>query len=389
MIPRTISQKLLELSQKFPVIAVIGPRQSGKTTLVKHLFPEKDYLNLEEPDIRLFAAQDPRAFLANHSRGLIVDEAQQVPELFSYIQGMVDANPEPGHFVLTGSQHFLLHEKISQSLAGRVAILKLLPFSLEELKSVADKSLPFQEYIYRGFFPPIYDREIHPPDWFANYIPTYIERDVRSLKNITDLTTFATFLKLCAGRVGHLLNLTSLANELGVTTNTVRAWLSVLEASFVVFRVSPFYRNFNKRLVKMPKLYFYDTGLACYLLGIREVDQLNYHFLKGELFENLILSEVMKFYLNRGEEPLIYFWRDKSGREIDCLIDRGGTLKALEIKVSQTISGEFFKNLAYWQTLSGSSPEDSYLIYGGDQTQNRSIARVHPWHDLPEVLATF
>ncbi len=386
MISREISTKILELSTAFPVISILGPRQSGKTTLVRHLFPEKDYANLEEPDTRLFAVTDPRAFLANHPKGLVIDEAQRVPELFSYIQTQVDAVRNPGQIILTGSQHFLLHERISQTLAGRVAMFQLLPFSLDELFQHFSHRETFQTYMYQGFYPPLYAQPVSPPNWYSNYILTYVERDVRQIKNITDLNTFTTFLKLCAGRIGQLLNLTSLANELGIAVNTIRSWLSVLEASFIVFQLPPYYKNFNKRLVKMRKLYFYDTGLASYLLGIRDLSQLDTHFLRGELFENLMISEIVKFFHNRGEIPGFYFWRDRSSREVDFLIEYGTGLKAIEIKIAQTIGNDFFKGLTYWQQISGSPAGDCGIIYGGDQRQKRSQGEIIPWFEVPKWL---
>ncbi|APF17621.1 AAA family ATPase [Caldithrix abyssi DSM 13497] len=382
MIKREISDKILELSEKFPVISIIGPRQSGKTTLVKALFPDKHYVNLEEPDTRLFAIQDPRAFLSQGPKGLIIDEAQRVPELFSYIQSMVDRQKRSGQFILTGSQHFLLHEKVSQSLAGRVALFKLLPFSLKELFLHFNQLTPFGDYLFKGFYPPIYDRQLRPTDWYSAYVSTYVERDVRQLLNIKDLDQFTLFLKLCAGRIGQLLNYNSLANELGIAVNTVKGWISVLKASFVVFTLMPYYKSYNKRLVKSQKLYFYDVGLASYLLGIRDKSHLQNHFLRGELFENLVIADLIKFAYNNGFEPNFYFWRDQTGHEIDLLIDTNGRQRAFEIKTSSTISTAFFKNLTFWQKISGNSPEDSVLIYTGESAQKRSQAHVLPWHRL-------
>ena len=386
MIERKITKKILELSKKFPVIAIIGPRQSGKTTLAKHIFPEKDYINLEAPDSRLFAQEDSRTFLSDHSHGLIIDEAQQVPDLFSYIQTIVDDAPMPGHFILTGSQHFLLHEKISQTLAGRVAIFQLLPFSLAELQKTPYFQNDYSYYLYTGFYPAIYDRSIAPKDWFPNYVHTYVERDIRLLKNISNLDAFTRFLKMCAGRIGQLLNLTSLSNEMGITINTVKAWLSVLEASFIIFLLQPHFKNFNKRLVKTPKLYFHDTGLAAYLLGIENRKQIKTHYLKGGLFENLIISEFYKHRLNNGSEPRLYFWRDKIGREIDCIIENGNELKAVEIKSAQTITKEFQKNIIFWNKISDQSAEHAYVVYGGDDIQIRSHAQFIPWRNIKKIF---
>jgi len=277
VIKRQIQEKLIQLSGQFPVVAVVGPRQSGKTTLVKMTFKDKSFLNLEEPDTRLFAQNDPRSFLSTSKSGLIIDEAQRVPDLFSYIQSIVDENKAPGSFIITGSHNFLMQEKISQTLAGRVAILTLLPFSIDELRG-EDTLEDFSTYIFKGFYPPIYDRKIEPSDWYPNYIRTYLERDVRLIKNIPDLNSFTLFVKLCAGRIGQLLNLSSLAVEAGISVNTAKSWLSVLEASYIIYRLEPHFQNFNKRLVKMPKLYFYDTGLACSLLGLESVTQINTHY---------------------------------------------------------------------------------------------------------------
>jgi len=385
VIKRDIQDQLLKLAGKFPVIAVIGPRQSGKTTLVKATFPEMEYANLEEPDTRLFAQNDPRSFLSNRKNGLVIDEAQRVPELFSYVQTMVDEKKIPGSFILTGSHNFLMQEKISQTLAGRVAILTLLPFSLNEVRP--DNSHDnFSNFIFRGFYPPIYDRKIEPTDWYPNYIRTYLERDVRLIKNIPDLNSFTLFVKLCAGRIGQLLNLSSLAVEAGISVNTVKSWLSVLEASYIIFRLEPHFQNFNKRLVKMPKLYFYDTGLACSLLGLESEKQVTTHFLLGALFENLIISDLQKYKLNMGLNLNFYFWRDKLGREVDLLIDSGVEKSIIEIKAGRTINEEFFNGLNFYKDLSGNENIFSYLIYGGEKTEARSAGKVLPWNKATTVF---
>ncbi len=385
VIKREIEKRLIQLSEKFPVVTVIGPRQSGKTTLVKMIFPDKEYVNLEEPDTRLFAQQDPRSFLLNRKAGLIIDEAQRVPDLFSYIQATVDEKQITGNFILTGSHNFLMHEKISQTLAGRTAILTLLPFSLNEIFSVKSDS-DFANFIFRGFYPPIYDRNIEPGDWYPNYTHTYIERDVRLIKNIPDLNSFTLFVKLCAGRIGQLLNLSSLAADAGISVNTVKSWLSVLEASYLIFRLEPHYQNFNKRLVKMPRLYFYDTGLACSLLGLENLKQVNTHFLLGALFENLVISDLLKYKMNKGLNCNFYFWRDKLGREVDCLIDFGLNKSIIEIKAGRTINEEFFKGLTYYKKLAGDEHISAYLIYGGDKEEVRSSGKVLPWNKATEVF---
>ena len=385
MILREITQKIKQLAGKFPVIAVIGPRQSGKTTLVKSTFPQMDYTNLEEPDTRLFAQQDPRSFLSSKPNGLIIDEVQRVPELFSYVQTISDSSKKSGQFILTGSQNFLLQEKITQTLAGRVAVLTLLPFSLNELGPDVSKE-NFTSYMQKGFYPPIYDRQIEPADWLPNYIHTYIERDVRQIKNIPDLNTFTLFVKLCAGRIGQLLNLSSLANETGVSVNTVKSWLSILEASFIIFRLMPHHQNYNKRLVKMPKLYFHDTGLACSLLGIATAKQLSSHYQVGSLFENMIISELLKYQFNHGRDNNLFFWRDKSGREIDCLLDNGLNKICVEIKSGKTITAEFLKGLTLYQQLAAPEKVKSFLIYGGDQKQGRNNITLLPWFSSTKIF---
>jgi len=382
MFNRIISNKIKALAAQYPILAVTGPRQSGKTTLLQALFAHLDYVSLEDIDTREFAENDPRGFLATYSKGVILDEVQRVPTLFSYLQTHVDANKKPGEFILSGSQNFLLLENISQSLAGRVALLKLLPLSLEELK-LAQYPLPkLEELIFKGFYPRIYHKNINPTDWYANYIQTYIERDVRLIKNITDLSTFQRFLKMCANRCGQLLNLSSLATDCGITHNTAKSWLSILEASFIIFLLQPYHHNFNKRLVKTPKLYFYDTGLACALLNITEPQQLTTHYLRGGLFETFIFAELYKHFFNQGKVPNLYFWRDQSGHEIDCIIEEANKLIALEIKSAKTIASDFFAGLEYWQSLVNNKNIESHLIYGGDILQKRSDTQVVPWQKL-------
>jgi predicted AAA+ superfamily ATPase len=367
------------------VVAVLGPRQSGKTTLVKMTFPNKEYVNLEEPDTKLFAQSDPRSFLHNKKFGLIIDEVQRVPDLFSYIQTTVDEKKISGSFILTGSHNFLMQEKISQTLAGRVAILTLLPFSLNEVRSDDSKD-DFSAFVFKGFYPPIYDRKIEPTDWYPNYIRTYLERDVRLIKNIPDLNTFTLFVKLCAGRIGQLLNLSSLAVEAGISVNTVKSWLSVLEASYIIYRLEPHFQNFNKRLVKMPKLYFYDTGLACSLLGLESENQISTHYLIGSLFENLVLSDLMKHKMNYGLNSNFYFWRDKLGREVDCLIESGLGKVILEIKSGKTINENFFDGLKFYKGLSREKNILSFMIYGGEKVEVRSAGNVLPWYKTTNVF---
>lgn len=382
MISRKLKKKLISSLQTFPVVAVVGPRQSGKTTLVRNTFKDIEYRNLEAPDVRLFAENDPRAFLepAYKGNGLIIDEAQKVPELFSYIQIVVDEHKE-AKFVLTGSQNFLMYEKISQSLAGRIAILKLLPFSISEL----NKNQTFEkysDYILHGFYPPIYDRNIPPVDWYQNYIQTYLERDVRQLKNISDLSAFTRFLKLCAGRTGQLLNITSLANDCGVAVNTAKSWLSILEASFVIHLLKPYHNNFNKRITKAPKLYFIDLGLVSSLLGLKDVSQVEQYHSIGSLFENFVFGEMLKDHFNRGEIPMLYYWRDKTGNEIDFIRETGNKTIIIEAKAGKTIHENFFSGFKLWNKVSNNKADHSYLIYGGESRQKRSIATILPWKDI-------
>lgn len=388
MIKRALSGKLESLALKFPVVSVVGPRQSGKTTLVKNIFTDLEYVSLEDIDNREFALNDPRGFLSAYKKGAIIDEAQRVPELFSYLQGEVDRKDKAGRFILTGSQNFLLQENISQTLAGRVGILRLLPFSLEELKSADYKLGNAEEYIFKGFYPRIYDKKISPVDWYPNYLQTYVERDVRLIKNISNLNTFQKFIKLCAGRIGQILNLSSLGNDCGISHNTAGEWLSILEASYIVFLLQPYYKNFNKRLIKMPKLYFYDTGLACSCLGIQNKAQLDSHYLRGSLFESFVLTEIVKYKFNRGQEHNCYYWRDKTGNEIDCIMAMPDGLVKIELKSARTIADDFFAGFRYWNKITGAKKGGaSYLIYNGNENQKRTLANVVSWKDTPLVFS--
>ncbi len=382
MIERTLAKKLIALAQKFPVVTLTGPRQSGKTTLVKALFPELPYVSLEEPDLRQFAYTDPRGFLSNFKQGAVLDEVQRTPDLLSYIQTIVDNDPEV-HFILTGSSNLLLMEKIGQTLAGRSAVLHLLPLSLQELRDSGHVFERYEQAIFTGQYPRIYDKEIDPTDFYPSYIQTYVERDVRLLKNITDVNAFIRFTQLCAGRVGQLLNYASLANDAGVSPNTAKAWLSVLEASYILYRLQPYYKNFNKRLVKSPKLYFYDTGLACSLLGIRSSQQLDLHFLKGGLFENFVINEFIKRFRNQGRRDVPYFWRERNGREIDCLLADAETLIPIEIKAGKTAANSYFNNIRAWRTFTG--VEEGYVVYGGDISLQTSNGQLISWKDLDRI----
>ncbi|MEB2786634.1 ATP-binding protein [Algoriphagus persicinus] len=370
MISRKATEKLIELATYFKVIAVIGPRQSGKTTLVRAIFSEKPYVTLEDPDQRRFALEDPRGFLSAFPQGAILDEVQRTPELFSYLQGIVDFNPQPGQFILTGSNNFLLQQSITQSLAGRVGYLQLLPFSLSEIYLSVEDIPDENSLLLKGGYPPLYEPGIPVKDWFPNYLRTYIERDVRQIKNISDLIVFERFVRLLAGRVGQELNMTSLGNEVGVDSKTIQSWIGVLESSFVIYLLRPHFKNFNKMIVKRPKVYFLDTGLVSFLLGISVPEQLSQHPLRGALFENLVVSEMIKLRTNRGEEINLFYWRDKTGHEIDLVVDKGLELLPIEIKSGMTINSDYFKNLKFWLQLSGQ--EKGVVLYAGDQKQTRS-----------------
>ncbi|WP_373493449.1 ATP-binding protein [Aquiflexum sp.] len=378
MIAREAEKELRLLSKQFKAVAVVGPRQSGKTTLTRALFPSKTYVSLENPDTRQFAEQDPRGFLAQYTEGAILDEAQRVPAIFSYLQQLLDESNAAGRFILTGSNNFLLQQNIVQSLAGRLAYLYLLPFSVNELKSGDLLPKTLNEMLFTGSYPPVFQQEIAPEKWFPNYIKTYVERDVRLIKNISNLGDFERFLRLCAGRVGQLLNKSSLGIEVGVDSKTIDAWLTILESSFIIHLLKPHHQNFNKRLVKMPKLYFHDTGLVCALLGIQNPLQIQTHPLRGSLFENFVIGEFIKMQYNLGNQGRLYFWRDNKGNEIDLIIDNGDKLYPIEIKAGQTITQTYFKGINFWNNLTTTT--GGTIIYAGDMEQKRSNGiEVKPW----------
>jgi len=383
MINRAAHQRLLRLAAGFPIVAITGPRQSGKTTLTRMAFPDKEYLSLEDPDIRSLAEQDPRGFLSRLPDGAILDEVQRAPQLFSYLQTHVDAHAKPGMFVLTGSQQFGLLSGISQSLAGRVGLVQLLPFSVSELKAAKRLPSSLDALLFRGLYPALYDRDISPGDWFAGYMTTYIERDVRQLVNVRDLSAFQRFVKMCAARVGQLLNLSSLAGDCGITHNTAASWISVLEASYIIYLLRPHHRNFNKRLVKAPKLYFVDAGMAGWLLGIREEDQLAFHAQRGALFENLVVTEFLQARFNNGLPSNLFFWRDSKGLEVDLVLEEGTELSPVEIKSGQTVAPDFFAGLQKWSALAGRTDRPATLVYGGEREMSRDNVTILPWKKLP------
>jgi hypothetical protein len=389
-IERTLKEKLLSAGKQFPVLAILGPRQSGKTTLARETFPHYEYVNLEELDTRQFALEDPKGFLEKYGGGpncpgVIFDEIQNTPDLLSYLQVRVDRHRKEGFYLLMGSQNILLNHHINQTLAGRIAIQTLLPLSIEEL-ALAQK-LPHDLFtlLYQGAYPPLYARKIDPHDWHRAYVQTYVERDARQIKNINDLNLFQKFIKLCAGRIGQLLNLTSLSNDCGISVNTARSWISILEASYIIFLLLPHHKNFNKRLIKTPKLYFHDTGLACHLLGIETPEMLTSHYLRGGLFESLIISDLLKQRLNAGKNSNLYFWRDKSGLEIDCILEKGNDLIPIEIKSGQTIHSDFFDSLAAFSSLAQIKPSSGYVVYAGSEEQKREKGHAIGWRDLSEI----
>ncbi|MGM9738394.1 MAG: ATP-binding protein [Candidatus Cryptobacteroides sp.] len=382
MIERTQQPKLLQLATKYPFVTITGPRQSGKSTLACMTFPDYKRVSLEDLDNREFAIEDPRGFIATYPSNTIIDEVQRVPTLLSYLQTHTDREHRMGMYILTGSQNTELMDAVDQSLAGRSGILTLLPFSHEEMRNAGILPEPINREIFYGAYPGIYDRSINPTDYYPSYIKTYIERDVRQMKDIGDLSKFRRLIKLCAGRIGQLLNKASLAVECGVTAPTVDAWLSILEESYIIHFLRPDYNNFSKRLVKSPKLYFYDTGLACSLLEIRNESQLDSHYLRGGLFENMVINEFLKRDYNRGQEPALSFWRDSAGNEVDLIQTEADCQCACEIKSGATFSKEYFKGLNYWSKLSGADSGRKTVIYGGEQSMQTSDGKVVSWEEI-------
>lgn len=389
MIQRHLSSAIKETCQHYPIISLTGPRQSGKTTLLKHLFPEYRYVNFEEADVRRFFSEDPQGFLRNYDKYVIFDEAQRVPELFSYLQVKTDNDKIMGQYVLSGSQNFLLLEKITQSLAGRVGLFKLLPLSHAELAAHEPnlRSPEVAEMLFKGGYPTLYDRGLPTSRYYQNYLETYIERDARNVLNIKDLNTFQQFIRLCAGRIGQPLNIQNLANDAGVSVPTVKNWLSILEASYILFQLPPFFENFNKRLVKSSKLYFYDTGLLCHLLGLDAPEQLPQFYLRGSVFENMAILELIKNRLNNDVSPQFYFWQDSNKVEVDLVELKGLQTHLYEIKYSYTPSAQFFKGI---QSFRENAPEQrkegkNYVIFAGEETQIRTIATLTSWLQLPEL----
>ena len=381
-----MTSTLQRLATSFPVITVTGPRQSGKTTLVRDLFSEKPYVSLEDPSERLFAEDDPKGFLARFEKGAIFDEAQRWPDLFSYLQGMVDEDRQPGRFVLTGSQQFGLLAGISQSLAGRAGVTRLLPLASSETPTLKDCSL--NTLLLTGGYPALHAQSINAQDWFASYIATYVERDVRQLINVQDLTTFQRFLRLCAGRTGNLLNLNALAGEAGITHKVAQSWMSVLQSSDLIYLLPPYHKNFGKRLVKSPKLYFTDTGLACWLLGIRSEAVLALHPLRGALFETWVIGEAFKARYNAGEATDLYFWRDNNGLEADLVYEQGNKLQAIEIKSGATVTPDYIRAGQKATKFAGEKALTPWLVHGGEDNYQRSGVNVVSWREFSSQVFT-
>lgn len=381
---RQIQSALLAQMQWYPIIYLGGPRQSGKTTLLRNLFPELPYASLEDPDVLLLATDDPRRFLNAFPNGAILDEAQRVPHLFSYLQTKVDADRSL-RFLLSGSQNFLLMEKITQSLAGRVGILNLLPFAYQEIED-KDPNRGLEESAWRGAYPALHTTTVPQDVFFNNYIQTYLERDVRTLKNVGDLTQFSRFMRLCAGRIGQPLNMSNLATDVGVAVNTIKSWLSVLEASYMIFMLPPFHQNFNKRQTKSPKMYFFDTGLACHLLAISTPSQLETNHYLGNIVENYVIAELYKKRTNAGKRPSFSFWQDHKNNEIDLLIEEDGKTLAIEIKSSQTFNTRLLSGLQHWTNLNTNNPTYNYLVYAGQQRMELAVGQLLPWQSALKEL---
>lgn len=380
LLPRLMTHELLEMAKVYPIVTLVGMRQSGKTTLARSCFPEKPYVSLEDLDERKLALDDPKAFLSRYPDGAIFDEIQRAPELLSYLQGIVDEKKIMGQFILIGSDQFELHEKITQSLAGRTAILKLFPLSLVELAdNDIEKSL--DQLMLLGGFPKLYQVDLEPYKYYSHYCQTYLERDVRRIISVKDITTFQRFMRLCAGRIAAPVNANDLANETGVSSVTIKSWLSILEASYLILRLPPYFENFGKRMVKTPKLYFSDIGLACYLLGIESVNQLQRDPLRGKLFENLVILELFKARANQGRDPQLYYYRDKNQVEVDTIFQKGHELIPIEIKSSQTYHSDFTQGLNKFREIAKNRVNEAYVVYGGEPEQTiKNTKIINYWH---------
>ncbi|MDY0002461.1 MAG: ATP-binding protein [Polyangia bacterium] len=386
-IVRQAEETLRQLAGEFRAVAIVGPRQSGKTTLAKHVFPDKECISLEAPDYLEFASRDPRSFLTRIEGGAILDEVQRCPELLSYLQGLLDASPEKGRFILTGSHHLGLMEGISQSLAGRVGLITLLPLSLHELTGSTVQPETLDELLLCGGYPPVHAERVSHERWYNAYVATYLERDVRQLVSVRDSIVFQRFLRLCAASTGQLLNMARMGADLGIDQKTVKGWLSILEVSSIAFRLRPHHESFRKRLVKTPKLYFNDTGLAARLLGIENPEQLSMHPVRGALFETWVLSELRKSRFNRAKEDNLFFWRNNTGHEVDIVCDRAGMLLPIEVKSGATIASDWFEGLERWQSLAKDRSLRPHLVYGGNDRQTRRAAEVLPWSAIGDIAS--
>ena len=386
MINRLLEKKAIYFSKKYPVLTITGPRQSGKTTLVQSLFNDHEYYSLENPVIRRQVQEDPSILFHPEGKKIIIDEIQRVPDLLSFIQVHADKQKINGQFIITGSQSLLLSDKVSQTLAGRTAILKLLPFSIPELKNISEYSdINYEDWIFKGFYPRIYDQDISPGEFYPFYFETYLQRDVREIQNVRDLNQFSNFVRLCAGRVGQLVDYSSLANDAGVSVNTAKGWLSLLEASYIIVLLHPYYKNLNKRIIKSPKLYFIDVGLASFLLNITNSAQLSSHYLKGNLFENLIILELLKNRFNDAKPSNLYFYRDSNKNEVDCIME-DMDLKAIEIKSSRTFSNNFVDGIKLFTKHAGLKTENGILVYGGEEDFTFKGFNVISWRNLPVIF---
>lgn len=387
MFKRLLAKKLREAATSFPVTVLTGPRQSGKTTLLKSLFPDRKYINLENPDDLMMMKEDPRGILENHGHEWIIDEVQNMPELLSYIHGIIEQKSHPGRFVLSGSQNILLLEAVSESLAGRAAILELLPLSYSEY--LTHENLPrlsLWDFLFYGGYPRPYQEKLDFAQWYTSYIKTYVERDVRRVIKVGDLTRFQLFMRICASRHAQELNVTEMAGNCGISVPTATSWLSVLEACYIVHKLPPYFKNFNKRLVKTPKLYFYDSSLVCRLMGLNAPEQLRQPEFAGPLFEGFIISEFLKESFARGENLPFYFWKQHQGLEVDLLVQVGGKLLACEMKSTATYDSKFLATIKKWQELTAAKAEDCYLIYGGDRSFTQNGIHVCAWNDLPKLI---
>lgn len=387
IINRNLAEKIRNSAREFPSVTLTGPRQSGKTTLCKALFPKHPYASLEAADVRAFAIEDPIRFLAQFPEGAVIDEVQRVPDILSYLQVKIDENRKPGRWILTGSQNFTLLESVNQSLAGRTAVYNLLPLTFDEILLFGSPVDNLEQTIFSGAYPNIFALDMDPAEWFRSYVTTYLERDVRTISNLGNLLTFQKFVGLCAARTGQLLNYSSLANDCGISQPSAKAWFSILETSFITFRLPAFHSNLAKRLVRMPKLYFYDTGLVCWLLDIRTPEQLLLHPLRGQIFETWVVSEILKHRTNRGETRGMSFYRDRNGTEVDLVVESPSRIALVEAKSSSTASRSLFgaTRRVHRHLAKSSVPCDELVVYGGDQLQNRSEGILIPWHKLHEA----